>query len=271
MRLVRRLRGERAYTMIELVTVMAIMSIVMTGITTVFVQGSNAELDMNNRFQAQTNTRLGLDKIRKDIHCATAVTTPVTQGGPATSLTLTDPCALQSTVSTQGVLSGTGTGTFSIPNTTGFGAGSANYTIDAETITATLNLGTGVFTITARGVNGTTAAAHAVGAAVLNASGSVSWCAVTVAGNTGLYRQLGTSCGSASPAVRVIDRLTTTSLFWLQLPFTGSLTTVYVKLPVNVATAKHLSANLDTYTLCDGIVLRNSIRAGSGSYFANPC
>ena len=69
MRLLRRLREERAYSLVELVTVMAIMSIVMTGITTVFVQGSNAELDMNNRFQAQTSVRLALDKLRQDVHC----------------------------------------------------------------------------------------------------------------------------------------------------------------------------------------------------------
>ena len=68
--------------MVEMITVMLIMSIVMTGITTVFVQGSNAELDMNNRFQAQTNARLGLDKIRKDIHCASAVRPRRTRAPP---------------------------------------------------------------------------------------------------------------------------------------------------------------------------------------------
>ena len=269
MRLVKRLRGERAYTMVELITVVAIMGIVMTGITTVFVQGSNAELDMNNRFQAQSATRIALDKIRKDIHCSSGVTSPTTQGGPVATLKLTDPCALQTTVLTQGALSGTGTGNFTIVSTTGFPTASSTWQIDSEQVTATLSGNT--VTVTARGANGTTAVSHAVGAPVLNSSGSVSWCTVTVSGNTGLYRQLGTTCGSASPAIKVVDRLTLSNIFWLQLPFTGSLTTVYVKLPVNVATAKHLSASLDTYTLCDGIVLRNSSRVGSGSYLANPC
>ena len=93
MRLIRRLRGERAYSMVEMITVMLIMSIVMTGVTTVFIQGSNAELDMNNRFQIQGQARLGLDKLRRELHCASAVTNPATQSGSAvTSVTLTNPC-----------------------------------------------------------------------------------------------------------------------------------------------------------------------------------
>lgn len=71
----RRLRGEeRGYSLIELVVVMLILGIVISGLTTVFVSGSNAELDMNRRFQAQEQARLALDKIRGDIHCGTSAT-----------------------------------------------------------------------------------------------------------------------------------------------------------------------------------------------------
>ena len=193
MRLLKRARGEQGYTMVEMITVMLIMAIVMTGITTVFVQGSNAELSMNSRFQAQTNARLGLDKIRKDIHCASAVTAQ-----SATSVTFTDPCI----------------------------------SVSASNLT---------------------------------------WCTATVSGNIGLYRQLGSTCSSSSPAIRWIDRLTTTSIFTYQAPFTGTLALVYVKLPVNTTTARNLSKTSDAYTLCDGIVLRNSARNGSGSYVSSPC
>ena len=270
MRLVKRLRGERAYSMVELITVMVIMSIVMTGISTVFVQGSNAELDMNNRFQAQAHARLALDTLRKDIHCARSVTNPTTltaQASPVSSISMVSPCAVHSTLATLGVLSGTGTGTFTIRTTTGFPTASTEYQIDAEKFTATSSGNT--LTITARGTSGTLAAAHALGATVYDLSGVVSWCAVTVSGDTGLYRQIassGTTCGSASPAVRQIDRLTTTTIFWNQPAFyvgavPGGFGLVFVRLPVNTATAKHLSATLDTYTLCDGIVLRNSVRS----------
>jgi prepilin-type N-terminal cleavage/methylation domain-containing protein len=200
LRLRERLRGERGYTLVEMITVMLIMAIVMTGITTVFVQGSNAELDMNSRFQAQTNARVALDKIRKDIHCASAVTAQST-----TSVTFTDPC--------------------------------------------------------------------------INATASnLTWCTATVSGNTGLYRNTGSTCSSSSPSIRFIDRLTTTTVFTYQAPVivgasTGTLPLEYVKLPVNTNTAKHLSASVDTYTLCDGIVLRNAARGGAvgGSFVTSPC
>jgi prepilin-type N-terminal cleavage/methylation domain-containing protein len=70
----RRLRGEAGYSLVEMLTVMVIMSIVFAGITDVFVSGSKAQAEQDRRFQAQLATRLALDKIRKDIHCASDVT-----------------------------------------------------------------------------------------------------------------------------------------------------------------------------------------------------
>jgi prepilin-type N-terminal cleavage/methylation domain-containing protein len=67
-------RGESGYSLIESLTVMAIMSIVFAGITTVFVAGSKAQSEQDRRFQAQVATRLAVDKIRRDIHCANDVT-----------------------------------------------------------------------------------------------------------------------------------------------------------------------------------------------------
>jgi prepilin-type N-terminal cleavage/methylation domain-containing protein len=64
--------GEEGYTLIELVVVMAILGTVVAGLTTVFVSGSAAELDLNRRFQAQQQGRLGLNQLRSDIHCASA-------------------------------------------------------------------------------------------------------------------------------------------------------------------------------------------------------
>ena len=65
-----RLARESGYTVIELLVVMVILATVMGSITTLFVQASTAELDLNNRFQAQQNARLALDKIRRETHCA---------------------------------------------------------------------------------------------------------------------------------------------------------------------------------------------------------
>lgn len=81
-----RLRGQAGYSLVEMLTVIVIMSIVFTGITQIFVSGSKAQADQDNRFQAQLATRLAMDKIRKDIHCASDVT-PFA----ATSVTLKRP------------------------------------------------------------------------------------------------------------------------------------------------------------------------------------
>ena len=86
-RLLPRLRRERGYSLIEMLIVLSIMGIVMGSLTTVFVTASNAELDMNNRFQAQLTARLALDKMRREVHCG-SIATPA---GSSSSVTLTLP------------------------------------------------------------------------------------------------------------------------------------------------------------------------------------
>ena len=73
-RLRKRLRGESGYSLVEMLTVMVIMSVVFTGITQIFIAGSKAQSEQDRRFQAQLASRLAMDKIRKDIHCASDVT-----------------------------------------------------------------------------------------------------------------------------------------------------------------------------------------------------
>jgi prepilin-type N-terminal cleavage/methylation domain-containing protein len=72
--LLRRGRAEGGYSLVEMLTVMVILGVVMGALTTVFVSASHNELDMNNRFRAQQNARLALDKFRREVHCATSVT-----------------------------------------------------------------------------------------------------------------------------------------------------------------------------------------------------
>lgn len=90
-----RLASERAYTLVEMLTVLVIFGTVMSALLALFVQGTNAELDMNKRFQAQQEARLGLDRLRRDVHCASSIAQ-----GTATSsfVTLTVPCVTGQTV-----------------------------------------------------------------------------------------------------------------------------------------------------------------------------
>ena len=72
--------NERGYTLVEMLVVMSILGVVMAGLTTVFVSGSHAELDINRRFQAQQQARLAMDKIKVDLHCASAAEVDATYG-----------------------------------------------------------------------------------------------------------------------------------------------------------------------------------------------
>ena len=81
------MRDERGYTLVEMLVTLVIMGVVMTALTTLLVNASNAEQDMNNRFQAQQESRLALDKMRREVHCA-SVATPT---GQSSSVTLTLP------------------------------------------------------------------------------------------------------------------------------------------------------------------------------------
>jgi type II secretory pathway pseudopilin PulG len=68
------LRSERGTTLIELVIGMVLMIIVLGALTELAVNGSKTELALNNQFQAQSNARVALDRLRRELHCSSSVT-----------------------------------------------------------------------------------------------------------------------------------------------------------------------------------------------------
>ena len=91
----KRLSAESGYSLVELLTAMAILSFVVGGITTLFVSGSNAEIDMNRRFVAQQEARVAMDKLRRDAHCSSKAIKPTS----TTFVLLNDPCQTGGVVS----------------------------------------------------------------------------------------------------------------------------------------------------------------------------
>jgi len=73
-RLRRLRRQEGGYSLLELVLVTAILSTILGALTTVFVQGTRAELHANNRVQAQLQATAALDRMRRDVHCSSSGT-----------------------------------------------------------------------------------------------------------------------------------------------------------------------------------------------------
>lgn len=83
-------RDQRGYSVVELLISMSILGSVMASVSVLLVSATNSEVDMNRRFQAQTQARLGLDRLRREVHCAMSV---ATAGGGATAvLTLPATC-----------------------------------------------------------------------------------------------------------------------------------------------------------------------------------
>lgn len=72
--LLRRLRAADGHTLVELIAVMAILLIVLTTLTGLFVSGSRAELDLNRRFEAQQSARVAVDRMRREVHCSSGIT-----------------------------------------------------------------------------------------------------------------------------------------------------------------------------------------------------
>nr|MBA2383903.1 hypothetical protein [Actinomycetota bacterium] len=80
-----RFRATDGVTISEMLVVLAILMIVLGGMTTLFVSASNSQGDQTNRTEAQRNARLALDALRREIRCASAASIS------STSLTITLP------------------------------------------------------------------------------------------------------------------------------------------------------------------------------------
>jgi prepilin-type N-terminal cleavage/methylation domain-containing protein len=103
--LVRRIMGgEQGYSLIELLVTMVILSIVLASLTTVFLSGTSAEASLNRRFQAQQSARMGLDRIRTDIHCATGAQAQTINTFPGLKLAVGNCYAATPTISWCAVL-----------------------------------------------------------------------------------------------------------------------------------------------------------------------
>jgi prepilin-type N-terminal cleavage/methylation domain-containing protein len=78
----RRLQDDRGYTLVELLIVLIIMLVVIGALADGFTSASRAEVDQTNRASDQQSARQALDRMRKDIHCATNFTAgPIKDAG----------------------------------------------------------------------------------------------------------------------------------------------------------------------------------------------
>ncbi len=271
-----RLVQSDGVTITEMLVVVAILAIVLVGMTSLFVSASNSQVDQQNRFEAQQNARLALDSLRREIHCATAIT-PETMPSASISLTLGRHCPNAGTKLMSALTILTGglvNGTVSVADTSPFPTPSVASPLK-------IYVGTSGGTITCENGNATSftfcdgglASTHAVGTKVA-ATTTVTWCtkdgadAVPPAAANppySLWRYRGTACGgtgrkwadfltetTAGPAVsagQVFTGYTTLT--------TGELRALTIALPVDASP----DDTLQRYILRDDITLRNSPRS----------
>jgi prepilin-type N-terminal cleavage/methylation domain-containing protein len=170
--------GEHGFTLIELLTVLGMLLIVVTTLASVMVTASKAEEEMGRRFGSQINARIALDQLRREIHCANAITPP----GASASITIV------------------------------------------------------------------------LGSRCPTGSGTASWCTTGSGSRYTLYRSSSSLCDSSGK--KVVDYLTTGTVFTFTAQSTSSLAYLSVTLPVNTKP----ETGLPDYRLEDDIVLRNSTR-----------
>ena len=87
LRIVRRLGREAGYTLIELLLVCAILGTVLASLTILFVSASKSQIDANRRYRAQQDARVAVDKVRREVHCASQIT----PAGVSTGITVQIP------------------------------------------------------------------------------------------------------------------------------------------------------------------------------------
>jgi prepilin-type N-terminal cleavage/methylation domain-containing protein len=90
------LDGENGYSLVEMITVIAILGVVVGGIVSLFAAGINADASANRRFQSQQDARVALDRMRREVHGACTVSAPNSYNTSLSSVTFyfpSDSCA----------------------------------------------------------------------------------------------------------------------------------------------------------------------------------
>jgi prepilin-type N-terminal cleavage/methylation domain-containing protein len=178
---------EAGFTLSEMLVVIAILGIVLAGLTQLFVSASKSQTDQTKRVGAQQDGRLALDKLRRELHCASAITLT-----SASSLTATlgtyCPSVPSTTLSSAVTLPAA---TISVASTLKFNTGSNTLSFGSSgTVTCTGKTSTSFI-----GCSGGTAGTYASGTKVIS---SVTWCVTGASAPFALMRYVGLACSGSS-------------------------------------------------------------------------
>lgn len=88
----RRLAESDGYSLIELLTAMSILGIVLTAVIAVFAAGLKAQANASQAIEAQQEARIAVDRLRREVHCASSATPTGAALGATVTLTLPAAC-----------------------------------------------------------------------------------------------------------------------------------------------------------------------------------
>jgi type II secretory pathway pseudopilin PulG len=240
-----------------MLVVMTILSIMIGALTSLLVAGMKLESYTAHRYEAQQNARLALDKLRREIHCASAV--PLSTASSMT-FTVGGYCPTADGVRVASVTISPGTYTIAVPSTAAFPAPSGSPpTIKVYVVSSTKSSGridcAGAAGGQLTGCQGGFADTYT--AAKVAATQNYTWCTQGSSSRFNLYRARGDGLSCPGTGVRWAEYLTTGAVFSSPVANPCELKTIGVDLPVNVKPNKPQ----ERYRLNDDIVLRNSGRA----------
>jgi prepilin-type N-terminal cleavage/methylation domain-containing protein len=196
-----RLRAEGGMTLVELLVVLVIMVVVLAALVDLFVSAIHSQTDQTNRVSAQQDARLALERLRREIHCASAVTASST-----TLVTVSIPPSCFGTTLGSAITT-LPQATITVANANGFPSGTNTFSIGSSgTITCT-----GKTSTTFTGCTGGTGGPYAVGAAVVGtAAKTVTWCTAG-SGPYSLSRYEGALCSGTG--VTLLNTLASGAIF----------------------------------------------------------
>jgi prepilin-type N-terminal cleavage/methylation domain-containing protein len=84
-----RARDDAGFTLTEMLVVLAILGIILGGLTDLLVSALHSQTDQTTRAQGQIDARLALDKLRREIHCGGTVSPNPNGTWPTQSITIT--------------------------------------------------------------------------------------------------------------------------------------------------------------------------------------
>jgi prepilin-type N-terminal cleavage/methylation domain-containing protein len=81
--------GDAGFTLTEMLVVMAILGVILAGLTQLLVSALHSQTDQTVRAQGQQDARLALAKLRREIHCGGTVSPNPNGTWPTKSITIT--------------------------------------------------------------------------------------------------------------------------------------------------------------------------------------